>query len=355
MGALSPADGVLAITGAAGFLGARAVAVATARGWRVRAFVRSAASGDPLAGAPGVETVVADLATDAGQAALAMALEGVAAVIHAAGRLAGDDAAQDRDTVAPMRALVAAMTARPVPPRLVLVSSLAVYGYAALPDGATLDETAPLEHVPERRDAYCRAKLGQEAVARAAAQSAGLCVRVLRPGALFGSGRLRTARLGYALGPLLVRVGGAAPTPACDVEDAATAAVLAAETPFVRDDVPVFAPDAGAPGRFEAVNVVGDDTPDQAVWIAAIRPAGWPRLVLPAPRGPLRAVATAMQLAGAVLPGIAAHAPGPLCLEGLEARFKPLCFSNARARERLGWRPRHGFAEAMRNAVGSLQ
>ena len=46
--------------------------------------------------------------------------------------------------------------------RIVLVSSFSVYGTAALRRGDRLDETAPLEPHPERRDVYSHAKLRQE-------------------------------------------------------------------------------------------------------------------------------------------------------------------------------------------------
>ena len=321
MGALT-----LAVTGAAGFLGRRVVALARQRGHDVRAFARGAVP-EGWSGDGGIAVHRLDLAGPAADLAgtLAGALAGADAAIHLAASLAGDEAAMRRDGEAATRALLAAMGLAGVP-RLVLASSLSVY--AAGPPGGAIDEGSALEPRPDRRDAYARAKLAQEAVVReAVVREAGLPQAwVLRIGALFGPGRTWNAHLGPRLGPVLLRLG-AGPLPVAWVEHAALACLLAAET---RAD------------GVEAVDVVDDDLPDARRFLAALGARA--PLAIPLPWRAFDAVAG---LAGG-LPGM----PGLLRRPVLRARMMPRAWPNARLRDRLGWRPVHGFEAAMALSLG---
>jgi nucleoside-diphosphate-sugar epimerase len=334
------------VTGAGGFLGQAIVDAALDAGHAVSALRRSAGAEDPRR--DGLETVALDFAAHEAGGALDAALEGVDSVIHAAAAMGGDDAAHARDTIAATDTLIAAMVRRSAPPRLVLVSSISVYNYASMPAGALIDETTPLEPEPALRDAYCRAKLAQEARARRAAQHEGLAVRALRPGAIVGPGRLRTARLGYTFGPALIMPGGDAQLPIIDVTDCAAATIRAAEASPTRSDYPAIAGD----GWFEAINLAGADQPSQTAWTAMIRPGGWPKATLRAPLRVARAPAQAIALVGYLAPDVARHAPGPLRLETFDARFKPLRFSVARAIDRLGVTLDRPASETARRALG---
>ena len=333
----------LVVTGATGFLGAQTVAAALAHGHRVTAVARRGASDAPMEwdGAEGLVRIVADLATEAGAAALEDAIAEADAVIHAAARLSGDDAEHARDTVAPTERLLAALARRAEAghaPRLILVSSFSVYGYAALPDGAQLDETTPLEPDPQMRDAYTRAKLAQERAAMAAVQGSGLAVRALRPGVIYAAGKLWTPRLGVPLGPLFLRVGRAT-VPGISVEACAAALVRAAETPMGPSDIslrPAISQEGGPRGGFEAINLVEPDPPDAAAWLAVLRRSGWPKRVIPLPWRLISKAAKALGLALVLTPGLSRRLPGLMRAEPLAARFKPLRYSDARFRDRLG-------------------
>ena len=318
----------IAVTGAAGFLGRRIVAAARAAGHDVVAVTRR----DADLGA-GVEGRVADLA-DAVPAGL---LDGVDAAIHAAAG-SGDDAAHARDTVGATRALLAA--ARPGL-RFVLVSSFAVYAVAAMPDGATLDETAPVEPDGARRDAYARAKIAQERLALAAAQTGGLDLWIARPGAIHGPGRDWTARLGWARGGRVLSVGGDAAVPAIHVDHCAAGLVAAATVADAGwpDDLPVLS----GGGRVRIVNLVDPDPPSQAEWLRALGRAK----VTALPRRPLMKAAAALDLAGDMLPALGRRLPRGLGEAVLAARFKPLRYSTARAEDRLGHRPAARFADLL--------
>ncbi|MEO0830200.1 MAG: NAD(P)-dependent oxidoreductase, partial [Pseudomonadota bacterium] len=180
----------IVITGASGFVGRHAVQAARAAGHSVVALTRQAR--DDL----GADTVHAlDLGTPGAADALVPILDGADAVIHAAAAMAGDDAAHAHGTLAPTRAVLSALKAVSGPVRLVLVSSFSVYGFASLPEGTLLTELTPLEPEPQKRDAYTRAKLAQEELAVAAARKTGRDLWLIRPGAIYGPGRLDTARL----------------------------------------------------------------------------------------------------------------------------------------------------------------
>jgi nucleoside-diphosphate-sugar epimerase len=339
MGDLAP----ILVTGAGGFLGQAIVTAARRAGHPVRALLRREADAAAWQGDDGVVTVLADLAEPSARTTLAAALEGVAAVIHAAASLGGGESAQQRDTVAATAALIEAMAARRPAPRLVIIGSLSVYNYASLPMGATLDETTPLEPEPQLRDAYARGKLAQEALAVRAAQAQGLAVRVLRAGAIIGPGRMRTARLGVAVGPMLLMPGGAARIPLIAAGHCAAMALRAATAPMGPGDPP----SCPGGGCFEAINAVEPDPPTQADYAAMLANAGWPQRTIRLPLKLARAPAQLLALAGLLLPRLVQRMPGLLRLESFDARFKPLHYASARAEDRLGWRPDSPLTETI--------
>jgi nucleoside-diphosphate-sugar epimerase len=299
MGALT-----IAVTGAAGFLGRAVVAEAVARGHQVRAVVRRQTD------MPDAQTVVADLAAGGDLTAV---FAGCDAVIHCAARLTGTENQMQRDTVGGTAALA---TALPRKTRLVLVSSLAVCA-APTPGGAVTEDT-PLEPQPALRDAYTRAKLAQETVAR----GLHLPVWIARPGIIWGPGRRDNAHLGIRLGPLTLRIGGNGELPLTHVANCARALVLAAETP--------------PPDRVTLVHVVDDDRPTRAAWLSTLG-----RFSLPVPwRLP--------DLLTTLARPLGPRAPGLLRRPTLRARLMPATYSNARAKALLGWAPHVTMAEGLR-------
>lgn len=346
----------LLVTGAAGFLGQRLVAQALARGHQVLAVVRpgSGLSGLAWADKEGVEVVRLDLATESAVDTLKTLLADGGddtRVIHAAGLLDGNDLAQRQGTVEPTRRLLGAMHAAGCR-RLVLISSLSVYGYAALPTGAQLDETTPTEADPDQRDAYCRAKLAQEALTLAAAQRHGLAVMTLRPGMIYGPGRWWSARLGMTKGPIGFIFGRAAALPLCHVEHCAAAALLAAERRIGANDFFVGPDASGHYGAFEVINVIDDVQPSQRAYLAMLRRhvAGMPALVVQLPWGLLRRLAGLASLAALALPPLRPRLPGLLRPASLHARCKPLRYSNCRLHDRLGWHATIAWEDAVSTA-----
>lgn len=318
MGDLGGAVKTILITGAGGYLGRTTVAAARARGHKVRALVRRAESAPEGWGADqGVSAVVLDL--NAAAKDLAEAVSGVDAVIHIAASITGDDATHARDTIAATKALYGVIPARA---QMVLAGSMAVYQGRA----GRIDEDSALEPNPAQRDAYMRAKAGQERLAQDAAKR-GIGTYILRLGALFGPEHLWNGHIGIRLGPLLLLLAGRGEVPLCFTPHAAAALVRAAEM-----SLPA--------GTVEAVNVVDDNLPDARGFLVAIGADNRPRLTMRIPWQALRPFAELARF-------LRLPAPGLLRPATLLYRMQPRQFSNARAKVALDWTP----ATRLENAV----
>lgn len=166
----------LLVTGATGFLGRHLLPALCRGGYRVRALVRDPRAHPWLRRYPQVTAIEGEV-RDA--AAVARAMDGVSAVIHAAGRFRfwGKDADFESVNVGGTQNVVNAARMRGVR-RVVHVSTIAVIGDPE--PGRLVDE----EHPPHPADAYQRSKLAGEQVVRAAFDE--LDAVIVRPGAFYG-------------------------------------------------------------------------------------------------------------------------------------------------------------------------
>ena len=162
------ASGLVALTGAGGFVGGHIARHLTAAGWRVRALQRQRPAPEGLTGLSSISGSLDD------RASLEALVDGADAVVHCAGLVAARRRRDFFDTnVGGTRALVDVAAARPKPPKFVLVSSMA----ARLP----------------MISAYAESKRAAE---RALADRAGDMVwAVLRPSAVYGPGDRATLSL----------------------------------------------------------------------------------------------------------------------------------------------------------------
>jgi len=304
----------LFVTGAGGFLGRHVVACALARGHEVTALIRG---GD--VDRRDVTVVRGDLRRPADwQPALA----GADAVVHLAIGV-GSFSEQFAGTVVGTEALLAAMRATGVD-RLVHTSTFSLYDYAVMPVGALVDEQSPLEAHPLRRDDYLRTKLVQEQLIDDFADAGGR-VTYLRPGAIYDETHVWDGGFGLIVGPLGLAISPSALMKLVHVDSCAEAVVLAAET------------DASIG---EVINLVGDDLPTQRVFAQQLRRAGhrMPRAV----PMPYRVGVLLARLAWGVNQsclGGRARLPALLNPYRFDAMFKPLRYSNEKAKRLLGWRP----------------
>ncbi|TDK28509.1 NAD-dependent epimerase/dehydratase family protein [Luteimonas aestuarii] len=265
------------------------------------------------------------------------ALQGVVLVHHLASAMRGSPADVFRGTLATSRHLLDAMLAMPEPPRVVLAGSFGVYGTAALPPGAQVDETTPLETSPARRDAYSHAKLEQERMFRDAQLRHGLGLVVLRPGVIHGPTR-RAPSNRVGMGPkarLFFLLGGDNPLPLTHVENCAEAFRFAA-----------------AHGRFDgdAYDVVDEAPITCRDYLRRYRRVGGGFLVLPVPR-PL------LMLASSLNERLHRLSRGRLPLLFTRYRslstWKPQRYSGERLRA-LGFRPPLDPAQALADTFTAL-
>ena len=275
------------MTGASGFLGRAIVAAARRRGHEVAALSRRGGGG----------TVACDLGLSGAAEALTDYLRDADAIVHAAASLEGA-AAQRRDTVAATRAVAASAEAAGVG-RFVLISSFSVYDVAGLRDGAILAEDTALVSLSTAPDAYAAAKRTQETMFDGAGPIAtgdgprGVETVILRPGAIYGPGRLWSVQVGFRRGRIALCPAPEGRVPAIHVDRCAEAVARACEG-------------AGVP----IVNLVDPDPPRRAEWARALglSPVGLPLgpvLAAAAPLGRRRRFA---------------------------ARFRPLRYDDARMR-----------------------
>lgn len=321
------------VTGASGFIGGHVTERLVGEGGRVRCLVRSS-SDTSLLEALGVELVTGDLTS---ARSLAEAADGCRHVIHCAA-LVSDWATRreiERVNVAGTRNVLAAAVAAGAE-RFVHVSTTDVYGHPGTP---AIDET----YVATRfGNWYAETKRAAEAeVARAR----GLETVVLRPATVYGSrsedviGEI--ARAIRARNMILIG-GGRAIAGLCYVENLVDAAMLALDHP-------------AAPGQ--AFNVtdglavtwrqLADDLADGL---------GSPRVRWSLPYGAASAIAVSLEHGyRALRTTTGLHTRPLLSRQAVQVMGVDQSFSNARAREVLGWEPRVGYAAGLEATLAWLR
>jgi nucleoside-diphosphate-sugar epimerase len=225
------------------------------------------------------------------------------------------------------------------------VSTFSVYDYRAVRSGDLITETTPLDSEPARRDEYARTKLLQEDLYRRFSERDDTRVVIVRPGMIYGRDNLWHALLGAELGPRFLRIGRRAVLPLCYVENCAEALVLAAEG-IAADPSPLDG---------ETINLVDDDLPtqhDYARRVAAVIDTP-PTVSLPWPV--VRLGAEVLQRGNDLLVDGRAKFPGIAVPDRLNARFKPLRYTNAKAKRLLGWTPRFDTATAIQRSADSTE
>ncbi|HOX25889.1 MAG TPA: NAD(P)-dependent oxidoreductase [Candidatus Krumholzibacteria bacterium] len=328
------AGGLIAVTGATGFLGSHVCEALAASGHAVRA-ARRATSDLAWLRDQAVDVAVVDLADPASLDAL---VDGCRGVIHCAGAVMADPATYARVNVAGTRALLEAAARSRSVETFVLISSLAAGGPGSL--DAPRGEAAPDAPV----SAYGRSKLAAEA--QLAAGPWPFRTVALRPPSLYGprdreflpllraAARGWTARLGARLTGFSLVHG----------RDAATAAVALLETATARgryylDDGPGPAEPAG-PGRRWPWGYDWDEV-RQALAGLFQRPVRSFRL-------PVGALRLASRLAGERLRH-ASPVLNPDRLADLDA-VGWVCAAT-KLREETAWRPAYDLASGLRDTL----
>ncbi len=312
------------VTGSNGFLGVSVVDRLLEGGDDVRCLVRQGSArarlDAVLARRPGNSEVVMGSLNSV--AAVTPLLEGVDIVYHLAAGMRGAPADLTLNGVVASKKLLDAVVGTGRPVRLVLVSSLSVYGVAELPGGSIIDEKIPLETHPERRDAYGQVKLRQERLFWEYSERHGLPLTVLRPGVIYGpAGSPFSGRVGLRFGSLMLHFGGGNTLPLSYVDNCADAIVLAGRS-------------KEASGQ--AFNVHDDDLPSAREYLRGYRKGVGPIRSLWVPYPLLQVGAHLLERYNRYSHG---QLPAALTPYRVASTWKGFRFDNSRLKS-LGWRQR---------------
>lgn len=248
------------VTGGSGRLGSAVLECLLAQGHRgIRCLIRPGNRRAGLQtlqdkyGSGAIEIVHGNLTQ---RADVARAVEGVNRVIHLAATMRGAPADMFLNTVVGSKILFDAVNRSRVD-RLVVVSSLAVYGLHDVTPAQVIDESAAVERQPERRDVYTHTKVVQEGLLQRTPMRECLTTIVLRAGPLYGNTTaVLPARLGLQLAGCLLQLGARGLLPLTNLANCASAVCFAAFDDRLKQG---------------AYNVVDDDLPTAKAFINRYR------------------------------------------------------------------------------------
>ena len=313
------------ITGASGFLGSYLVKLFVGAGHEVRALVRRS-SRSTLLKKLRVQIMYGDLKDPH---SLQQAVEGMHTVVHAAATMSGPAQEYVAATCRGTRDLIAAAEAAGVS-RFIHISSIIVLSTQQT-GTEPIPEDAPYETSKAFLTPYTRSKLEAEQAVLNHARKSAMAILVLRPGLLFGPrGKMFLPRTGYALGKnwYLVIGNGRNPLPVCYVRNCATAVLAAAEKQTLTQGV---------------FNILDDVPVTQLEYLREIKYGARPALkIVRVPYFLARCAALLGETASKIT-----RLPWPIRSSHLAQCRRRLRYSNAKARQLLGWKPETGKDEAL--------
>jgi nucleoside-diphosphate-sugar epimerase len=340
---IGPHDPIL-VTGANGFIGSRVVEALLDRGFcNVRCLVRPARDAGTLEAAARrrpaaqVDIIRGNLLS---REDCSVAAKDVALVLHLAAAR-GEKSFPDAfmNSVVTTRNLLDACVRSPRLKRVVSVSSFSVYANTGRRGGRMLDEAGAIEPHPERRgDAYCYAKVKQDALITEYGARFGLPYVIVRPGYVYGPGNEGiTGRVGIGTFGIFLHLGGSNSVPFTFVDNCADAIVLAGLVNGIDGEI---------------FNVVDDDLPSS-------------RRFLRQYKGEVRRFRS-LYLPHAVSYGLCwlwekyadwseGQLPPVFNRRMWRSYWKQTRYTNGKAKERLGWTPRVPTREGLRRYFESCR
>lgn len=318
------------VTGGFGFLGQVVVQTLITSNYIARVIVRPGKDIHQLPWQdPRVEIVEADLVDLPENSAI---MQGVDGVIHLAASKSSDFETAYRNTISATKNLLSIMERSQVW-RLIGISSFSVYDYDGISQGHCLNETISLDRRPELRDVYARTKIIQETLFHQFSNLPQSAVTILRPGMIYGPGYLWNTCQGVSVGPAWLLIGPSAQMPLTYVENCAEAIVASLTS---EDSI----------GK--TVNIVDDDLPTRQSYTEALIQGGtWQPKVIAISWDVVYCLAQIVWSTHQTLLKSRGHLPGLMMPARLNARLKPLTYSNAQAKAVLHWQPQYTWQEAL--------
>jgi len=322
----------VSVTGATGFIGRALVRRLLAEKHAVKIFARDAEKGEELA-AQGAEVIRGDLRHPGAIEHLA---EGAELLFHLAARVSGPGTREqymDANLGGTERMLSAC--ARQKVRRVVHLSSLAVYGPLVGP-GPITEETA-FDEKPERRGFYAESKIAGDEFAASFAKERGLSVAILRPGLVYGPGRVPLGLLAFPAGKLKFVFGRKRLHLPVNYIENLIDAMLAAATA-----------DTGGPEDF---NVVDEENLTLGEYHQAVNDAaGGATIFLPG-----LPVLLASPAVDVVTRAIGVMGDSRISWRQLRRMLEDRVYSTERIRKRTGWSARVGVREALQRSFAGAK
>ncbi|MFN8170083.1 MAG: NAD(P)-dependent oxidoreductase [Candidatus Nanopelagicales bacterium] len=316
------------VTGGNGFVGSRVVRALLEQGFTNLVCVTRSADGNIQALAEeftdaSIDIVVGNLLS---AQTCEEAARGAEIVYHLAAGMGRTFPACVLNSVVTTRNLLDAVVAAGTVRRFVNVSSMSVYANAELPRGGRLVESSPLADETElalRQDPYAYAKAMQDRLVTDYSREKGLPVVTVRPGFVIGPGKPRIpGRVGNDAFGIFLNVGPRNEMPFTYVENCADAIVAAGLAPDVDGEVFI---------------VVDDDRPTSAEYLRLYKKrVGW----FPTVRTPYSAYLGFTSFLEWYSTWSDGQIPPTYNRRSTQTYFKGNTYSNEKAKQRLGWRPR---------------
>jgi nucleoside-diphosphate-sugar epimerase len=341
---VQPGDRIL-VTGAAGFIGSRVVNALLTLGFRnLRCLGRPFSKTDRLNEVLRAHSATGQIEIMTGNLLYPQdctaAVKDVQLIFHlAAGK--GEKSFPDAfiNSVVTTRNLMDACVAEGGVRRFVNMSSFAVYKNSGNPKGRLLDESAPVEEHPEKRaNAYCFAKAEQDKLVEEYSQRFGIPYIHIRPGWVYGPGSAGVhGRVGIGTFGLFLHLGGGNTMPLTYVDNCAEGMVQAGLTQGVDGEV---------------FNIVDDDLPSSRKFLRLYKRNVRSFSSIYLPHALSYSLCYLWERYSRWSKG---QLPAAYNLRFWRANWKRTRYSNAKLKNRVGWKPSISTQEGLRRHFESCR
>ena len=330
---IKPTDDIL-ITGAGGFVGARVVEALLGYGFKkLRCLVRTNRNLSSLENMAAqanasIEFIQGNLLS---RDDCANAVKGVSVIYHLAAGVEKSFPGCFLNSVVTTRNLMEAALRESSLKRFVNISSIAVYTNEKIPRGGTLDENCEVDtKFVERAEAYTYGKAKQDELVLEYGQIFKLPYVIVRPSVVFGPGKARiTDRIGTDTFGIFLHLGLGNTIPMTYVENCAEAIVLAGLRPGVEGQV---------------FNITDDNLPTSRQFLRQYKKQVKKIRSIPVPY-PLWYAFNALWEKYSIWSE--GQLPPVFNRRSCEGYWKRVQYSNAKAKELLGWQPKVPMKDAL--------